>query len=1020
MSKDPDTKREPTPANGRHLLDDDQYDITVIAQIDTLMGVDCLELAYRATLPPEKQGSLDTTVKSKALKIQLLGVEGGWNASLDSSTFFEVNKPWLERLSKEKKQGLATYRNWTELNTGQYVGVGSCIVIYCLQPGKLTSELLKTSGVVLHQMGTENTPLEELAEWLGVGLLPIDQAHSIYHRDYLPGLSAQGIPLKTQEQKLEGANKALSLPSVDKIVLRTQQFSRFPIESYSQAPEVDKFRVDDFWCGISKNTAKQKSREEKESIKSDRDVCLYLVDEHDLTEQDYRFPQYLTHFLDAINYQHCLAKRDDSDKYSCCSKKHQPIDLPTSLVLFCRQREEQPEPFKRVEVIEFVTSKRDGEALRALASDHRLNGLAKVSVFSGQYSHYFCARINEQYGADRRTIVDYIIDNLLGISLHGDRPLVTYGSTFFLPFRQPHTNRGEALSPTVSPFNYRNIIVASDEDVRAHQNRKSERFNLIANERDTFLYMDPVIRERLFQLEDGELQRIEEWRADISPDDELTRSNSKHIWSVVKTAPNGTSQWNSATVRNIKLYKFYNDVYILAVNVYEQFFDSQSSFTRQDNDWWHDLFTNNEQVLSVIERAMVKHWLTYTDKIRQLYPSFAERERDKQSGSLTYFFGEESTISLRNANMATGRYTTPRKLNFEELNSHHYHLPSDIMTIFETLGVQKVHHLKPFIDNRMFINTAYGLAGNCMVNSKSKEKYEALFSLAAYADDINAGFSSLKGYAYDPEFIRDLLDGQSYGRWRALGNLYAFTDYSNVYMGFGNEFNENIVPRHVFYNYQNMLLMGLFYRESLHDFSERVSEVSKRIDVVSQHEFQTIRKDFIRFTNVSWFQELTSQIQGKEVYQKQLSGLNIKKEYEFLEKEISATYQHFQAVTAQSFTRLTFAFACATLLGTAYKLYGDQSDSSPTLWEVPLLFLVIVLAMISQKKVVNSLVIWGQASARAECGERTRSFAWVKEGIRSGVAKLGAYFRAKPIRYWGVVGVCCIGLVLAAYSRYQD
>lgn len=998
MSQCKDTQHDSTyPINTQTSI----YDITVIAQIDTLMGVDCLELAYRATQVFSQ--------KKKTYKIQILGIEGGWDASLDSSSFFKINHQWLEQLSRDKRQGVATYRNWNQLNTEQHEEVLSSIVICCVKPGQLTKALLQKKGVEIHQMGLQGTPLEDLAVWLGEDLLSIDKAHSIYYKDYLPGLSVQGVPLNSSSHIHTPfgplSRNTNSPPSVDKIVLRTQIFSQDPITVSGDSPEIDNFRIDDFWRGVSQNKIKGKSRAEKERVKSERDLCLYLVDEQSLTESDYTFSQYVAHFLDAVNYQHCMTHQPDGNDYISCSERHHSIRLPTSLVLFCHQGEENQNPFKRVEVIEFVTSNCDKQALEKLAMDPKLDGLAKVSVNSGQYTHYFCARIIHQPGTDSCTIVDYIVDNLMGVSLNGERPLVSYGSTFFLPFRQVHSKKNDTLSPKGSPFNYHNIIVANDEDVKTHQHRGMERFNLIANERDNFLYIDPVIRERLFRLEDGEMQRIEEWRADISPDDELTNACEKYIWSVIKTAPNRLSQCVRATVRSIKLYKFYNEVYILAVNVYEQFFDGQSSFTQNGNDWWHDLFTTDEQTLNTLERAEIKHWLMYTDKIRQLYPSFAERESDKQKGALAYFFGKASLFNQPLTNPEVNQQATPRTLNFEQLSKCHYDLPQDIEAIFAKLGIDKVCRLKPFIDNRMFINVAYGLAGDCKVNDMSKAKYEALFSLAAYVDDIDDSFSRLDGYAYDPEFVRALLDRQSYQRWRALGNLYAFTDYSNVYMGYGTEFNENIVPRHVFYNYQNMLLMGLFYRESLHDFSERISDVSKRIDIVSHQEFQTIREHFIRFTNVSWFQDLTSQVQGKEVYQKQLSGLNVQKEYEFLEKEVSSTYLHFQALTAETFTRLMFWLAFATLVGTAYELYGGKASETETYWWVPLLFLYFVSAWLLHKKIVNGLVVLGQSQVEMESETPLRLGARIKQKIRKTIAKLGTCFRTSSKVYWSVMAL---------------
>ncbi|GAL06235.1 hypothetical protein JCM19237_1880 [Photobacterium aphoticum] len=292
------------------------------------------------------------------------------------------------------------------------------------------------------------------------------------------------------------------------------------------------------------------------------------------------------------------------------------------------------------------------------------------------------------------------------------------------------------------------------------------------------------------------------WRL-LSRDDEETLHASTGLQWVLKE----TKAWDltkpvtvSGNIDNLHLYHFYNDVYIFAVQVHERFFDGNSSFAREDSGWWHDCFRylgdkNNlkhkEHVYS-IRRAMLAPWLNYTDKMRQLFPSFAPRQQDND---VTVEF------ALQKAG-ATPDYTS-RINNYQQLKEDKYTLPEDVSNMMKCLFTgNDTPEFKPFIDNRMFVNVSYGLAGNPMINASSTAKYEMLFSLAAYVDPMFKGFDRLEGYAYDRHFVTNLLDKEQYGRWNELGSRFAYTDYSNVYMGFHNEYNHRIGPCHVFSVYQ--------------------------------------------------------------------------------------------------------------------------------------------------------------------------------------------------------------------------
>ncbi|HGS4484311.1 TPA: hypothetical protein ACMDNS_003355 [Vibrio cholerae] len=938
-----------------------QYDLTVIASLDTLMGVDCLELAYRASYQAIKNVPLTGECVKPRFNIQLLGIEGGWNATLDSSKFYSIDSQWLEQLSEQKHADNPSYQDWHSLKqqaVNPLETITANTILLCLPRGQLCAALLQQAGKQIIDLTAEHlSPLEALGNWLNEPLLPIDDAHATYYRNYLPGLALKGIPYK----KNSDAKNGPAQPCVEAILARKRLFQT-SIANETR-PELD---IETCWRGI--NLA-GKSEQEKQKFKQEKDVCLYLVDEAsiELRADNNRYLDYKESFLETLDEQYCQYHYEETQH------KRQPLTLPTNLILYCTKLKATEKisppsvpPLSRVERIEFTTSKNEAESLHELSRLPQLHGLATITVISGQFSHYFRADINQYITTHSHSVVDLIVDHLLAISLDGERPLVSYGSTFFLPFRLAEKHQTIEPKADARKVDYQELVTDLANEAEIHQSRSSgtvatpqgnlklnseegERFNLIANERDAFLYLDPVVRQRLCNLNKEDGQRIIEWRAPISMEDEI-KGNPSFVWAI-NNPVDSTLPSTQARVRSVKLHQFYNDVYILSVNVYERFFQGKgnTSFTSSGHDWWHDLFTDDLDKQQQIEQSKIKHWLRYSEKMRQLYPSFAARERDKEQPH--YYFGEISLCDVADK-------ATKRELKFNHLTEHKYHLPNDISSILQTLGIDNGANLsfKPFIDNRLFVNVSYGLAGNGQLNARSREKYDALYALAAYVDRKDQAWSNLGGYAYDPAFTKNLIDSQSYKRWDAMGNRYAFSNYANVYVGYGTEFNNIIAPCHVFYNYQNMLLLALFYRESLHDFREQIAELSQHIETASPSVFEPVRQDFIRFTNLSWFQELSSQIQGKEIYQKILQGLDIKKEYEFLEKEISVTHQHFQAVATETFTKLAFVLALLALIGSAYSLYLPIQTEKKlvTPYGVPLL-VVYALALYVCRKYIARL-----------------------------------------------------------------
>ncbi|GAL06234.1 hypothetical protein JCM19237_1879 [Photobacterium aphoticum] len=162
----------------------------------------------------------------------------------------------------------------------------------------------------------------------------------------------------------------------------------------------------------------------------------------------------------------------------------------------------------------------------------------------------------------------------------------------------------------------------------------------------------------------------------------------------------------------------------------------------------------------------------------------------------------------------------------------------------------------------------------------------------------------------------------------------------------------------------------MFNRETLHDFSERVSDVSKALEKESAEKFNQLKSDFVTFTNVSWFQEVSSQIQGKEIYQKITAGLNLEKEYALIEKEVDAADGHFGGKRLAQLTLVATGLAMFMLIAESLKLFINLSNGKEYEFVLAIVFILFATVVYlkgvkdysfrEMKKDIHQL--WGKVS----------------------------------------------------------
>lgn len=861
-----------------------KHDFVLIAPIDTLTGHDLFKLSAQSHF-----------------NILNLGIKGGWNASLDA-------KDMILTVAQSSDSSL----------TYQIRDIQNTTVLIADMKSCASRKILENNNNHVIQLGECKHALEELSEFLSHPLSQEMKAHIIYSQDYISGLTAAGIPFTSTD--ITQNNVCF------RTIIQNELAAEGNLEIWEEMKQIWRESNSVSEVHFSPISPTNPFLE----LFDLQEVKLFHVD----TKIHPDFTKQFLNFLNSLEIRkQSFENENHAEKYTESSNNLEPIKLDNKLILYTKGEERSGEfgrlNYQNVELIEFFIHNDHNNDLDKIVKQFNQHPEVRCQVYGGRHSSYFSARFTDSQNVNTLPLVNSIVDELLGLVLHFYRPLRHYGCTFFMPFRL-RENEELIIKPSLSNRQFDNLI---DHGKNVKHKHPIDRFNYTSNEYDAFLYLNPVIRKQLYPTKydlstksevNTKVYEYSPWKTE---DEKCWENYSDRIplyiydYSQLDKARlfarnkiNQRDNWSlkigntelEGDIETVKLYSFDNSIYILELSVFNDFFlltETELSLTKEGSDWWHDLFSLNIDKDN-IKRSLCNNWLTYTQKMRELMPLFDERPRDNIGDSITYAYHcrDNRTTPAR-----TSRSNKNLRQRNEKNQKAFYYAPDDIVAIVRKLGLEDFdkYKLEIFTDNRMFINASYCFSGNPIINKKSESNYEILFAAAAYVDSSYQTFDRMNNYAYDPEFTQVLLQQHRYNRWNALGNRYAFTDYSNVYFGFGNTFHREIGSCHVFYNYQRTLLLTLFYKEKLDYFSHEIARSSLALTTSKDRtKYQSLKQEFIQFSNTFWFDDVSSQVQGKEIFGKQSEALNLKKEYHFIEHEIQVADAYIQSDIASKFTRI--------------------------------------------------------------------------------------------------------------------
>lgn len=200
-------------------------------------------------------------------------------------------------------------------------------------------------------------------------------------------------------------------------------------------------------------------------------------------------------------------------------------------------------------------------------------------------------------------------------------------------------------------------------------------------------------------------------------------------------------------------------------------------------------------------------------------------------------------------------------------------------------------------DERAQVIASAVCAGALPTLGLARERFAALRQRFATVDDYG------EGPFYDAEFGAREYDRAAYRRFEDQGSIFAATDHSFTFLGFG-WFPLNVIHHlHMPTFYRRLFLVRQFYEAILAVFAGEAAALAGRIAAWKDAAGGELGKDesallgqredlqrrLLTFGERVWFEVVTPQIQGRELFRKMCDQSPIRAEYEIIDKGVKDT-----------------------------------------------------------------------------------------------------------------------------------
>lgn len=201
----------------------------------------------------------------------------------------------------------------------------------------------------------------------------------------------------------------------------------------------------------------------------------------------------------------------------------------------------------------------------------------------------------------------------------------------------------------------------------------------------------------------------------------------------------------------------------------------------------------------------------------------------------------------------------------------------------------------PVIDDRMLVNCWYGNDELCK-EIKNNEGFASSDLWYKYVFVDNGKDTTCK----NQEMKKDLLKSSTYQRWQEYGTLYGVTRYSLVALTDEGAFD--FIGMHMRTIYSRMFELIIIQRASILRFSSEVTKVSclsKGSRRQLAERISSLYKEYIRFVNQIYFQNVTAQDQGIEMYRMMMQQFLLPEKVKNLDDEIGELNQYVTLIIDQ-------------------------------------------------------------------------------------------------------------------------
>lgn len=196
----------------------------------------------------------------------------------------------------------------------------------------------------------------------------------------------------------------------------------------------------------------------------------------------------------------------------------------------------------------------------------------------------------------------------------------------------------------------------------------------------------------------------------------------------------------------------------------------------------------------------------------------------------------------------------------------------------------------PVIDDRMLVNCWYGNKelSTKIVNDKGFVSSDFWYQYVFVDDKDNMT-------CQNEEMKQELLKNSTYNRWLNKGTLYGISRYSLLALTDRSWFSTNILAMHMRTIYSRMFELIIIQRASILRFSSEVTKVSclsRGSRKILAERISSLYREYIRFVNQVYFQNVTAQDQGIEMYNMMMKQFLLPEKIKDLDDEIGELHQY--------------------------------------------------------------------------------------------------------------------------------